>query len=83
MHDVAVAPDTSRRKNRLTLIALFLVFVAPVALAYLAVLGYGFTPGVTNKGTLLSPPPNLAELKLEPLAGGSGAAVPERRWRMM
>lgn len=85
MHDVAVAPEALkvRRKNRLTLLALFLVFVGPVALAYLAVLGYGFTPGVTNKGELLTPPPNVGELQLSPIPGATPPLGTERRWRLM
>lgn len=71
-----------RRSGRLTLLALALVFIGPVVLAYGALLGHWFTPASTNKGTLLAPPVQLAELGLRAL---DGQALPETqgRWRLL
>lgn len=71
-------------KSRLTLLALIVVFVAPVVLAYGAFLGAWFTPASTNKGTLLSPAPKLPALALNARTGAKLTQEQLRgRWSLL
>ena len=47
------SPEINKRKNRLTLIALFVLFIFPVALAYLAYFNGWFAAASKNHGELL------------------------------
>lgn len=73
-----------RRKNRMILLALVLVFVGPVVLAYGALYLNWFQAGVTNRGGLLQPAPNWSALALRDEAGRAYGETDYRgRWRLL
>lgn len=74
---------TSARRGRLTLVALFLLFIGPILVA-MAMGWLNLHPsGNRSKGELLSPKPDLRAFALARADGAAYAWQPERRlWRI-
>lgn len=61
--DPAHVPNTQGSSNKKTAIAMLLVFIAPVVIAYLLLnTGVYLNFGTSNRGVLLDPPANITQL---------------------
>ncbi|NVJ49812.1 MAG: hypothetical protein HWE13_13995 [Gammaproteobacteria bacterium] len=65
------SPQVNQKKNRLTLLALAAVFIAPVLMAYLAYFGGWFQGGSKSNGEILDPPWHLDDLAVSSTTFGS------------
>lgn len=69
------AASGSVRRQRLTLIGLALLFIAPLALAFFAYYGLHWHPGGhVNHGELIQPPRPIPALSLPPVAAPAGVS---------
>jgi hypothetical protein len=75
-------PTNSRKKPLILLLILLAIFLIPFLLAwYLMAHNENLHEGTTNRGTLIQPPRNLADLRLQTVTGQS--FVPGRKWLML
>ncbi|WMS86323.1 hypothetical protein [Pleionea litopenaei] len=74
--DTKQTPQVNQSKNRLTLIALAVVFVAPVLTAYLAYFGGWFQGGSKSHGEIIDPPWHIDDLQITHRSFGDWVSSP-------
>ena len=76
---------TTQTRARLKLIGVMMVFVGPLALAYLLYYGLSYGGAGTNGGTLIDPAMRVPDVTLTDAAGNTqpGGALFEQKWTIL